>query len=71
MMDSGQSVGPLDLAPPDPEHAPEEIELRVCSVCERTDRYRELPLGPYHFTKDLSRRCDGEVVTVIYRRGPS
>lgn len=50
-----------------PEHAPEEIELRVCTECERTDRYRELPLAPYHFTDDLRHRCDGEVITLIYR----
>ncbi len=48
------------------ENAPEEIELRVCELCGRTDRWKALPGGSYHLCRGL--RCDGRVVNVTYRR---
>ena len=48
------------------ECAPEEIELRVCERCGRTNRYYSLSDRSYHFKDGL--RCDGRVITLIYRR---
>jgi hypothetical protein len=51
------------------ECAPEDIDLLVCDACGRTDRYRDLPRRPYHYT-DEGVRCHGDVVSVAYRRVP-
>ena len=46
---------------------PDEIELRVCPVCGTTNRHERLPSAPRtHYVS--GRRCEGEPVTVVYRR---
>lgn len=44
---------------------PFQVDLRFCSVCGATDRYRNLKLGDYHFGRD-GKRCPGTVETIRY-----
>lgn len=55
------------------ENAPEKIELKMCEVCGRTNRWTPLLSGVslnryYHFRE--GRRCYGTVVTLTYRLVP-